>query len=180
MFLIVGLGNPGSQYESTRHNVGFLFLNRIAQEAGVSIHLPRFQSLSARGRWHGHEIFFLKPQTFMNLSGGPVQEAAAFFKIPPQQIVAVFDDLDQAPGAVRMRTGGGHGGHNGVRDMLAKLPSDEFHRLKIGIGKPAHKSATHSWVLGKFTGEEMNALDQESFPTAETRLRELIKRYDSK
>jgi PTH1 family peptidyl-tRNA hydrolase len=112
----------------------------------------------------------------MNVSGASVQEALAFFKVPLNKLVAVFDDLDQAPGAVRVRTGGGHGGHNGVRDILARCGGDEFHRVKIGIGKPEHKSATADYVLGRFTPAEREALEKETFPLAKTRLRELMAR----
>jgi PTH1 family peptidyl-tRNA hydrolase len=112
----------------------------------------------------------------MNVSGSSVQEAMTFFKVPPEKLIVVFDDLDQEPGAVRLRTGGGHGGHNGVRDILAKCGDDAFHRVKIGIGKPLHKSATADWVLGRLTTEERERLEKESFPLAKTRLRDLMHR----
>jgi peptidyl-tRNA hydrolase, PTH1 family len=176
MFLLVGLGNPGIRYQSTRHNVGFDLVDDIAAEAGSTLNSARFKALYGKGSWSGFDFIFLKPQTFMNVSGDSVLEAAQFFKIPINHVVVVFDDLDQAPGAVRLRSGGGHGGHNGIRDIIAKLGSDAFHRIKIGIGKPEHKSATADWVLGKFTAFEESTLRIESFPIAKDRLRSLIER----
>ena len=176
MFLVVGLGNPGTQYEGTRHNVGFLLLDALVGEAGTSFSSQKFRAAFARGRWEGHDAVFLKPLTFMNVSGSSVQEALTFFKVPVEKLIVVFDDLDQEPGAVRLRTGGGHGGHNGVRDILAKCGDDAFHRVKIGIGKPLHKSATADWVLGRLTAEERERLERESFPLAKTRLRDLMHR----
>jgi PTH1 family peptidyl-tRNA hydrolase len=176
MFLVVGLGNPGTQYEGTRHNVGFLLLDTLVGEAGTTFASQKFRAAFARGRWEGHDAVFLKPLTFMNVSGSSVQEAMTFFKVPPEKLIVVFDDLDQEPGAVRLRTGGGHGGHNGVRDILAKCGDDAFHRVKIGIGKPLHKSATADWVLGRLTTEERERLEKESFPLAKTRLRDLMHR----
>jgi len=176
MFLLVGLGNPGTQYEDTRHNVGFLLVDEMVKEARTAFSSQKFRSLFAKGNWEGHETVFLKPQTYMNVLGGCVQEAMTFFKIPIEKVIVTYDDLDMEPGAVRARSGGGHGGHNGVRDILAQTGQDGFHRVKIGIGKPAHKSATPAWVLGRFTPEERAHLESESFPTAKTRVRELMKR----
>lgn len=175
MHLIVGLGNPGSQYDLTRHNVGFMFLDAIAEQSRLSFSQTKFQSLYAKGSWRGHEVVLLKPQTYMNLSGGPVVEAMTFFKLLPSQLVVVFDDLDQEFGAVRCRVGGGHGGHNGIRDILAKYADDKFHRVKIGIGKPVHKSATADWVLSKFTQIMLDDLYDNTFPVAMERVVALLK-----
>lgn len=175
MYLIVGLGNPGSQYAETRHNVGFLFLDYLAMEAGVRIEQNKFHGLYAKGRLGSADVVFLKPMTYMNLSGSSVQDALTFFKISPEQMIVVFDDLDLEPGAVRMRVGGGHGGHNGLRDILAKVTSDKFPRIKIGIGKPEHKSATASYVLGKFSTDEWEHLNNESFRVAKERLFSCLK-----
>lgn len=168
MHLIVGLGNPGAQYAETRHNVGFLFLDDLASRIQAGSPQSRFQGSFFRGRWESHELVLLKPETFMNLSGRSVRECMHFFKIPVDRVIVVFDDLDQEPGAVRMRVGGGHGGHNGIRSILAELGDDKFHRIKIGIGKPEHKGATVNWVLGKLTDSEMTALDT-SFAVARER-----------
>jgi PTH1 family peptidyl-tRNA hydrolase len=176
MRLIVGLGNPGPQYELTRHNVGFLFLDEIAGASGSQLNQSKFGGLTCRVNWHGHDLLLLKPQSFMNLSGASVVEAVQFYKLSPKDVIVVFDDLDQSVGAVRLRTGGGHGGHNGVRDILAKWGQDSFHRLKIGIGKPEHKTAVVGHVLGKFSDAELNDLKQQTFKVAEERLLDVLKR----
>lgn len=176
MFLLVGLGNPGSQYDRTRHNVGFMLADLIASEAGTSLSQNRFHSHTARANWEGFDLFLMKPQTFMNVSGRAVQEAMAFFKVPPERLVVLCDDLDQEPGAVRTRFGGGHGGHNGLRDILATLGSEAFHRIKIGIGKPEHRSATAQWVLSRFSTHEELELEQNSFKIAKQRLKDILKR----
>lgn len=176
MHLIVGLGNPGTQYELTRHNVGFMFLDQLADSAGQQFTQSKFNSHVTRISWKGHDLLLMKPQTFMNLSGGSVLEAVQFYKLSPKDVVVVFDDLDQASGAVRLRVGGGHGGHNGVRDILARWGQDGFFRLKIGIGKPEHKSATANYVLGKFSGPELDEITRNSFEVAKTRLEEILKR----
>lgn len=179
MHLIVGLGNPGSQYELTRHNVGFMFLDHLAESVGGQFSQTKFNGLFARIQWKGHDLLLLKPQTYMNVSGRSVLEAVQFFKLDPSRVCVVFDDLDQSSGAVRMRLGGGHGGHNGVRDILDRWSKDGFFRLKIGIGKPEHKSATAGYVLGKFSTEELENILQDSFSVAKTRLEEILKRSKS-
>jgi PTH1 family peptidyl-tRNA hydrolase len=176
MHLIVGLGNPGSQYELTRHNVGFMFLDELAQSAGENFVQSKFSGLTCRIRWKGFDLLLLKPQTFMNLSGSSVLEAVQFYKLDPSDVIVVFDDLDQAAGAVRLRAGGGHGGHNGVRDILARWGQDTFFRLKIGIGKPEHKTAVVGHVLGKFSSTELEELRSKTFKTAEERLFDVLKR----
>ncbi len=175
MFLIVGLGNPGPQYLETRHNIGFMLVDEITQEAGSFCAQKRFDSLTTRVFWNGFDLVFLKPQSYMNLSGSAVQQALSFFKISEKNLVVLFDDLDQAPGAVKTRLGGGHGGHNGLRDILEKVRRDQFYRVKIGIGKPEHKTATAQWVLGKFNEQELHFLKHESFPIAKARLLAILK-----
>lgn len=175
MILLVGLGNPGRQYENTRHNVGFLFVDELAKELGTTVDQKKFKSLYNKADFEGQTIVFLKPQTFMNVSGMAVVEAAYFFKIPTENIIAVFDDLDQDSGAVRMRVGGGHGGHNGVRDMIQKLGTDKFTRIKVGIGKPEFKGATADWVLSKFSSEEEALLRDKSFPEVRARLVSILR-----
>jgi PTH1 family peptidyl-tRNA hydrolase len=179
MFLIVGLGNPGREYENTRHNVGFLFVDELASEANASPEQSRFQGLFQKGRWKDNDIVILKPQTYMNLSGASVLECMQFFKIKPEDLIVAFDDLDQEFGAVRTRFGGGHGGHNGVRDILARLGSDQFHRIKIGIGRPQHKSAVTGWVLGKITSPESETL-RESFIIGRERLLGILQQRNKK
>jgi len=176
MRLVVGLGNPGTQYELTRHNVGFMFLDELAASANEQFNQSKFSGLTCRIRWKGHDLLLLKPQTFMNLSGGSVLEAVQFYKLSPADVIVVFDDLDQVAGAVRLRAGGGHGGHNGVRDILARWGQDSFFRLKIGIGKPEHKSAVVGHVLGRFDNTELEDLKSKVFKTAEERLLDVLKR----
>lgn len=176
MYLLVGLGNPGSQYELTRHNVGFMFLDELAHACQADFSQSKFGGLTCRVNWKGNDLFLLKPQTFMNLSGKSVLEAVQFYKLQPAQVIVVFDDLDQAAGAVRLRVGGGHGGHNGVRDILAQWGQDGFYRLKIGIGKPEHKTAVVGHVLGRFNQSELDELNNQSFKTAQERLFDILKR----
>jgi peptidyl-tRNA hydrolase, PTH1 family len=176
MWLIIGLGNPGQQYENTRHNVGFLFLDYLARRFDSSILNGKFESLYGKGTVFGQEVVFLKPLTFMNVSGKAVTQVASFFKIIPENTIVVTDDLDQAHGAVRLRFGGGHGGHNGLRSILECWGgNDKFHRAKIGIGKPEHKTQVTSWVLGKFSESELLDLEKNIFPICEERLRQILK-----
>ncbi|MES2615852.1 MAG: aminoacyl-tRNA hydrolase [Bdellovibrionota bacterium] len=174
-FVIVGLGNPGKQYEDTRHNIGFMLIDEIAQEASASSAFQsKFNSFLVKTTWHGRDVILAKPQTFMNLSGESVRQILSYFKLTEQNLIVVFDDLDQAHGAVKMRIGGGHGGHNGIRSILEHTSNDKFCRVKIGIGKPLHKSATANWVLHKFSSEEYSLLKNESFPTAKNRILDFI------
>jgi PTH1 family peptidyl-tRNA hydrolase len=175
-YLVVGLGNPGKQYENTRHNVGFMFLDSLAEEFhGSFVFQSKFNAFYTKISWHGLELILAKPQTFMNLSGHSVQQILSYFKLSEVKLIVIFDDLDQTPGAVKMRLGGGHGGHNGMRSILEHTQSDKFCRIKVGIGKPAHKGATANWVLHKFSSEEMSALNDESFAVVKERLWDYLK-----
>ena len=175
MFLVVGLGNPGKQYECTRHNVGFLFVDKIAEEAGVLIFQEKFHALVAKTKWKNFEILLVKPQTFMNLSGKSVSQILSYFKIPESRMIVVFDDLDLSFGVVKTRIGGGAGGHNGIIHILDQTSSDKFHRIKIGIGRPQYKSQTADWVLTPFQQSELELLEKEIFVTAKIRLEETLK-----
>ena len=175
--LIVGLGNPGKQYEDTRHNIGFMFLDELARQANSSFSFQsKLNAYFVKTNWLGHEVILAKPQTYMNLSGQSVQLILSYFKLTEQNLIVIFDDLDQTHGAVKMRVGGGHGGHNGIRSILEQTQSDKFCRIKIGIGKPPHKSATANWVLHKFSQEEVSELTNDSFPAAQNRLQDYLKR----
>ncbi len=151
--LIVGLGNPGSKYQGTRHNAGFMVLDRLAEIARVSVDRTKFSGLCGEGNWLGVRLVLLKPQTFMNLSGRAVAEAAHFYKIPPADIIVVHDDLDLPFGQLRLKEGGGHGGHNGLRSIIAELGSADFLRVRVGIGRP-DKGSAEKYVLTPFTPEE--------------------------
>jgi peptidyl-tRNA hydrolase, PTH1 family len=147
--LVVGLGNPGSEYARTRHNAGFWLVDELARRHGAIFrNEPRHRAELARARVGAEELWLLKPMSFMNLSGGPTQSIAGFYKLPVESILVAYDELDFPAGVVRLKQGGGAGGHNGMRDMIAQL-GDPFWRLRIGIGHPGDKSAVLSYVLGR-------------------------------
>lgn len=146
--LVVGLGNPGTQYERTRHNVGFWFVDEVAARHRVAFRDERrFHGAVATLDWNGGVVYLLKPSTFMNQSGRAVAAVTKFFKIEPPQILVVHDELDLPPGVVRLKRGGGHGGHNGLRDLIACLGAADFYRLRFGIGHPGDRSAVIRYVL---------------------------------
>jgi len=148
--LFVGLGNPGPEYESTRHNAGFWWVDALARELKVMPAPERaYHGLVARTSVAGQSLWLLQPQTFMNLSGKSVAALARFFKIAPEEILVVHDELDFAPGQVKLKRGGSHGGHNGLRDIHAQLGSSDYWRLRIGIGHPGAKAEVANWVLKK-------------------------------
>lgn len=148
--LIVGLGNPGAQYQDTRHNAGFWWLEALAQKLGVVLK-PEAKYYGRLGKWSGGqgEIWLLCPETFMNLSGKSVGTLARFYKIPPESILVAHDELDLPPGIARLKQGGGHGGQNGLKDIHSQLGSPNYWRLRIGIGHPGSKEAVTGHVLGK-------------------------------
>ena len=156
--IIVGLGNPGKQYEGTRHNVGFDALLAIAEKAGARPNLSRFHALVSDGMLGSHRVLFMMPETFMNLSGVAVAEAANFYKIPPENILILCDDISFDVGRMRLRQKGSAGGHNGLKSIIEKLGSDQFARLKIGVGQKPHPDYDLAdWVLGHF-GEADRAI----------------------
>jgi PTH1 family peptidyl-tRNA hydrolase len=153
--LIVGLGNPGREYESTRHNVGFRWVDELARLHKMSFkNESRFHGLAARGQFHGHDVLLLKPQTFMNASGRSVASLAQFHKIALEEILVVHDELDLPPGVARLKFGGGHGGHNGLKDIIAHFGSKEFWRLRLGIGHPGDRDEVTNYVLNDPRKEE--------------------------
>ena len=159
--LIVGLGNPGREYETTRHNAGFWWVDELALAANLDFrNEAKFHGLAARGQMHGHEIVLLKPLTFMNLSGRAVGAVAKFYKIQPSEILVVHDELDLAPGIARLKTGGGHGGHNGLKDIIANLGTRDFWRLRLGIGHPGDRSQVVSYVLNEPRREERELIGE--------------------
>ena len=156
--LVVGLGNPGKEYERTRHNVGFWLVERFAAAHGIVLRKDaKFQALV--GRHNANGPWLLLPQTFMNASGRPVQMLAGFFKIPAAEILVVHDELDFPPGTARLKQGGGIAGHNGLKDISQRLATHEYWRLRIGVGKPADKDAGADYVLHKPAAEERTAID---------------------
>ncbi len=158
--LLVGLGNPGTEYEATRHNAGFWWIDTIAHDLKVSLQADRsYHGLVARTSVKGQNIWLLEPQTFMNLSGKSVGALARFFKIQPEEILVVHDELDITPGEAKLKLGGGHAGHNGLRDIHAQLGTDQYWRLRIGIGHPGVKSEVANWVLKKPAPDQRTAIE---------------------
>ena len=159
-WLIVGLGNPGREYEKTRHNVGFRCLDLIADQLNVKVDKLKYQGLYCQTNYKGKKLFLLKPQTYMNLSGRSVLQLSAYFNIPPQRIIVLFDDISLEPGRLRVRANGSAGGHNGIKSIISSLGTDRFPRVKIGVGaKPHPDYDLADWVLGKFVGEDKKAID---------------------
>lgn len=159
-WLIVGLGNPGPKYDGTRHNAGFMALDWLADKWGGKVTRAKFQGLYDTVTVDGRKVTLLKPQTFMNLSGHSVGALADFFKIPPQRVIVLCDDVTQAPGKLRIRPSGSAGGHNGLKDIIACLGSQEFPRVRIGVGEKPHPDYDLAdWVLGRFSAEDRKALE---------------------
>ncbi len=158
-WLIVGLGNPGKEYQHTRHNAGFRAMDVLSHKLGCKVDKGKFQGLYNQVSYGGGKLFLLKPQTFMNLSGRSVLQLSAYFQIPPQRIIVLFDDISLEPGRLRIRSDGSAGGHNGIKSIIAELGSQDFPRVKIGVGAKAHPEqdlADH--VLSGFSPLEEKAL----------------------
>lgn len=158
MILMAGLGNPGAKYAGNRHNVGFMALDRIASDHGFTPWKARFQGLVAEGRLGDQRVTLLKPQTFMNLSGQSVGEAMRYLKLAPADVIVLHDELDLAPGVCRLKTGGGHAGHNGLRSIHEHI-GESYRRLRIGIGHPGHKDRVSGYVLSDFAKAETEMLE---------------------
>ena len=158
-WLIVGLGNPGKEYERTRHNCGFRAVELLADKLGCKIDKAKFQGLYGQAVYGGRKIMLLKPQTFMNLSGRSVLQLSAYFNIPPQRIIVLFDDISLEPGRLRVRPDGSAGGHNGIKSIIQEVGSQAFPRVKIGVGgKPNPEYDLADWVLSSFSAKEEKAL----------------------
>ncbi len=158
--LIVGLGNPGKEYEATRHNAGFWWVDQVCAETGSKLN-PEAKFFGQAGKLHGaSEVWLLKPTTFMNVSGRAVGAIAKFYKIAPDEVLVIHDELDLPPGTVKLKKGGGHGGHNGLKDIAAQLGTPDFWRLRIGIGHPGDKSQVANFVLHAPTRDEQSLIEQ--------------------
>ncbi|MBQ8756887.1 MAG: aminoacyl-tRNA hydrolase [Oscillospiraceae bacterium] len=154
-WLIVGLGNPGKEYANTKHNCGFRAIDLIAEKLNCKIDKAKFQGLYGQATFSGAKLYLLKPQTYMNLSGRSVLQISAYFNVPPQKIIVLFDDISLEPGRLRLRSDGSAGGHNGIKSIIAELGSQDFPRVKIGVGGKPHKDADLAdWVLSGFTSAE--------------------------
>ena len=157
--LIIGLGNPGKEYAQTRHNAGFWFVEQLADRYGITLNAdPKFHGYSGRGQIEGHDTRLLLPTTFMNRSGQSVVPFAKFYQISTEAILIAHDELDMNPGVIRLKSGGGHGGHNGLRDIVPHI-GPNFHRLRIGIGHPGSKEQVSGHVLGKAPSSEQALMD---------------------
>ena len=158
-WLIVGLGNPGREYETTRHNAGFRALDILANKLGCKVDKLKYQGLYGQVNYRSTKLLLLKPQTFMNLSGRSVLQLSAFFRIPPKNIIVMFDDISLDPGRLRVRAEGSAGGHNGIKSIIQELGSQDFPRVKIGVGaKPHPDFDLADWVLSHFSAQEEKAL----------------------
>ena len=158
MKLVVGLGNPGEHYKLTRHNIGFLVVERLAQENNIEFSQRKFNSIIGNGFILGQRVILSKPLTYMNLCGETVEELLNYFKIAPESLIVVHDDLDMEFGKIKIKEKGGHGGHNGVRSIISALEKKDFLRLKLGIGRPASNKTVKDYVLSPFDGEQMDFL----------------------
>ena len=158
-YIVAGLGNPGDKYTFTRHNAGFLAMDYISQKLGVKINQLKFKSLTAQTTIAGKRVLLMKPQTFMNASGEAVSEAANFYKIPPEKIIVISDDVAQAPGRMRIRKSGSDGGQKGLRSIITIMNTDQFPRIRIGVGeKPNREYDMADWVLGKLSDGDCKAM----------------------
>lgn len=159
--LIVGLGNPGNKYAQTRHNVGFMFIDELCRKFGFNLKdNNKFHGQAEKVNLYGHSIWLLKPDTFMNLSGKAVSALANFYKIENDEILVIYDELDLPAGSAKIKKGGGHGGHNGLRDIIAMSGNKEFYRLRLGIDHPGHKSKVVSWVLNRASSDDEISIDR--------------------
>lgn len=159
MKIVVGLGNPEAKYDGTRHNVGFAILDKIAAEYKISVDTKKHQGLIGKGVIGGEKVVLVKPLTYMNLSGNCVREVADYYKVEPEDVLVIFDDISLPPGQIRIRPKGSAGGHNGIKSIIACLGSDHFPRIKCGVGDKPAGSDLVNWVLGHFSKEDMPALE---------------------
>jgi len=160
--VIVGLGNPGSKYTETRHNAGFWFIEEVARAYSATFRTDKkFHGEVAKVSIEGKEIWLLKPDTFMNLSGRAVQSLLSFYRITAEQLLVAHDEIDLDPGTAKLKTGGGHGGHNGLRDIINQLGTKDFHRLRIGVGHPGNKDQVVDFVLHNASHDERMLIDSD-------------------
>lgn len=160
-FLIVGLGNPGKKYETTRHNAGFMCIDKFSQEENVDVKKVKFHALIGECYIEGHKVIVMKPQTMMNNSGQAIKECATFYKIAPENIIVIYDDISLEPGKLRIRRKGSAGGHNGIKSIIAHLGSENFPRVKIGVGaKPHPDYDLVDWVLGSFPKDQLKLINE--------------------
>ena len=160
MYLIIGLGNPEEEYSKTRHNMGFNTINKIAEKYNIQVNKSKFQGLYESALIEGQKVILIKPQTYMNLSGNCVKEFVDFYKIENENILIVYDDMDIEPGKVKIRKKGSAGGHNGMKSIIQLLGTEDFPRIRIGIGRPEHKGDDINYVIGAISEEDKNTLEE--------------------
>ncbi|MBP3337568.1 MAG: aminoacyl-tRNA hydrolase [Clostridia bacterium] len=175
MFLIAGLGNPGAKYDNTRHNIGFIAINYLAAKHNINVNKIKFKGVLGEGTIAGEKVIILKPQTFMNLSGESIAEVMNFYKLKPEELIVLHDDVSLDCGRLRIRKKGSDGGHNGLKSIIYQTKSDVFNRIKIGVGaKPAEWDLA-DWVLGKFTDSDIKILSK-TIENAADAVEEIIRR----
>lgn len=167
MYLIVGLGNPEEEYSKTRHNMGFDTINKIAEKNDIQITKNKYESLYATGMIGREKVILVKPQTYMNLSGISVKKWMEFYHLNPTNIIVIYDDMDIEPGKMKIRKKGGAGSHNGMKSVVGELGSEDFYRIRVGIGKPKTKQESISYVIGKVPEEEYKILNKATELAAE-------------
>ena len=159
MYLIVGLGNPEEEYARTRHNMGFDVINKLSEKQNIKVNKSKFNSLYGTGTIEGEKVILLKPQTYMNLSGEAVRDFKNFYKINSENIIVIYDDLDIEPGIIKIRKKGGPGTHNGMKSIVHEIQTEEFPRIRIGIGNPEFKNALINYILSKIPDEDYKVLE---------------------
>lgn len=160
MYLIVGLGNPEEEYANTRHNMGFNVINKLSEEYKIEVNKNKFDALFAAGNIEGEKVILLKPQTYMNLSGKSIIQVINFYKIPLENVLIIYDDIDIEPGLIRIRKKGSSGSHNGMKSVVAELNSQDFPRIRVGIGKPNYNNDMINYVIGVVPKEEQIQLEE--------------------
>ena len=175
MYVVVGLGNPGKQYENTRHNVGFNVIDILAKEYDISVTKIKHKALIGEGRIGSEKVLLVKPQTYMNLSGESIIEAINFYKIDLKDMIVIYDDIDVEPGKIKIRKKGGAGSHNGMKSVIENINSEEFIRIRVGIGTPEHKNDMINYVIGKIPTEEEREVLDKGTDKAKEAIKEILK-----
>lgn len=174
MYLIVGLGNPEQEYKQTRHNMGFDTINKIAKKYNIEINKNKFQGIYGKGEIEGKKVIILKPQTYMNLSGICIKQYISYYKIEQDKLLIIYDDMDIEPGKIKIRKKGSSGGHNGLKSIIQEIGTEEFQRIRIGIGKPSEYQDKINYVIGKVQEQELVELEKGT-EKAEQAITEIIK-----
>ena len=174
MYLIVGLGNPEEQYSNTRHNMGFNTINKLAKQYNIEINKSKFKSLYGNGIIEKEKVILLKPQTYMNLSGTAIKEVMDFYKINKEELIIIYDDIDIEPGIIKIRKKGGPGTHNGMKSVVNEIKTQDFTRVRVGIGMPSNKSDLINYVIGKISKDDIEKLE-DGTTKAKDALIEIIK-----